>query len=77
MDYNVRPVPESRSLDILLGMDDPDLHLVDQNALDLRYCGGLFNAFTIALTDITSLYVDGDSYASAALHCMRFLSKPP
>ena len=77
MDYNGRPVPESRSLDILLGMDDPDLHLVDQNALGLRYCGGFSKPSIIVLTNITLLSVDGDSYASAALHCMRFLSKPP
>jgi hypothetical protein len=75
MDYLDCSVPDS--LDILLGMDDPDLHLVDQNALDLRCSEGYFKGLTISLKDITSLYVDGDSYASAALHCMRFLSNPP
>jgi hypothetical protein len=77
MDYEYYYVPEYRSLDILLEMDNPNLHLVDQDALDLRHYHGFFQMFTRALTDITSLYVDGDSYASAALHCMRFLSNPP
>jgi hypothetical protein len=77
MDYKNRRVPDYRQLDILLEMDDPDLHLVDQNALGIRHSQGFFRMFTRSLTDITSLYVDGDSYASAALHCMRFLSNSP
>jgi hypothetical protein len=77
MDYEDRRVPEYRQLDILLEMEDPDLHFVDQDALDLRYSQGFFMSFTMSLNDIISLYVDGDSYAFAALHCMRFLSNPP
>jgi hypothetical protein len=77
MDYKDRCVLVYRSLDILLEMDDPDLYLVDRNALDLRSSLGYFKTLTSSLNDIISLYVDGDSYASAALHCMHFLSNPP
>ena len=72
-----RRVSYYRQLDIILEMDDPDLHLVDRNSLDLRYSQGFFMSFTRSLNDTIPLYVDGDSYASAALHCMRFLSNPP
>ena len=77
MDVHYLRYPD-RSLDILLEMDNPNLHLVDQDALDLRYhLGHLESLFSSSLNGIISLYVDGDSYASAALHCMRFLSNPP
>jgi len=68
-------IPYCRSADILLQMDDHDLHLVDQDALDLRHaCLGNWNCVGM---DIISLQVDGDSYNSAALHCMHFLFHPP
>jgi hypothetical protein len=75
-------VRECRCLDILLEMDSHDLHLVDQHALDLRHYREYLSGFTLGLpvtviTDITSVYVGGDGYASAALHCMSFLSNPP
>ena len=66
-------IEHCRCMDILLELDDHDLHLVDQDALDLRHAA-------IALPEqnhIISFYVGGDQYASAALHCMRFLSSPP
>jgi hypothetical protein len=66
-------VAECRCLDILLEMDSHDLHLVDQHALDLRHYGRRFVSFEF----ITSVYVDGDRCASAAIHCMSFLSNPP
>jgi hypothetical protein len=59
-----------RCLDILLEMDSHDLHLVDQHALDIRNDSG-------ELADFMTAYVDDDRYASAALHCMSFLSNPP
>ena len=70
---------ECRCLDILLEMDSHDLHLVDQHALDLRHDDGHFMELHVTsdLTDILSVYVDGDRCASAALHCMSFLSNPP
>ena len=70
-------VAECRCLDILLEMDSHDLHLVDQHALDLRHDRGYFLVQILKLTDITSVYIDGDRCASAALHCMSFLSNPP
>ena len=77
MDHENRRVLDYRHLDILLEMDDPDLHLVDRDSLGLRYSQGFFMSFTRSLNDTIPLYVDGDSYASATLHCMRFLSNPP
>jgi len=65
---------KGRHLDILLEMDSHDLHLVDRHALNLRHDPG-FLKFILDLTDF-SVYVDGDSYASAALHCVSFLSNP-
>jgi hypothetical protein len=65
-----------RCLDILLEMDSHDLHLDDQHALDLRNDRGDLAELILDLTDIT-VYVDDDRYASAALHCMSFLSNPP
>ena len=71
--YTVAPC---RCVDILLELDDHHLHLVDKDALDLRHA--LSTSYHIPqLIDNMSLYVDGDQYASAALHCMRFLSNPP
>jgi hypothetical protein len=75
-------IPHCRCLDILLAMDDHELHLVDQNALDLRHIqvGGAFREDWHSygeMKDITPRYVDGDKYAFAALHCISFLSKPP
>ena len=71
-------VPHCRCADILLEMDH-DLHLVDQDALDLRHC--LTRAHSTCppaeLIDMMSLYVEGDQHAATALHCMRFLSNPP
>ena len=59
-------------------MDDHELHLVDQNALDLRHNEAVLRMLSHSeMIDITSRYVDGDRYASAALHCMSFLSNPP
>jgi hypothetical protein len=69
-------VAGSRCLDILLEMESHDLHLVDQHALDIRHDRGYLADFILDLTDIT-VYVDDDRYASAALHCMSFLSNPP
>jgi hypothetical protein len=69
--------PICRCLDILLGMNDHKLHLVDQNALDLRHNHGALRLSHTKMLDITSCYVDVDKYASAALHCMAFLSNPP
>jgi hypothetical protein len=77
MDYRNRRVLGYRKLEILLEMDNPDLHLADWDSVDLRYSKGLFMSFTMSLNDTISLYADGDSYSSAALHCMRFLSNPP
>jgi len=53
-------------------MDSHDLHSVDRHALDLRHDGGFMDYY-----NMISVYVDGDRYASAALHCMTFLSNPP
>jgi hypothetical protein len=59
-------------------MDDHELHLIDQNALDLRHNEGALHLSHSEMLDmITSRYVDGEKYASAALHCMAFLSNPP
>jgi hypothetical protein len=68
-------LPPCRCADILLEMDDHDLHLVDQDALDLRH-GFRFDDHA-DLIDIMSSYVAGDQYASTALHCMHFLCNPP
>ena len=76
-DYSVDGVARCRCLDILLEMDSHDLHLVDQHALDLRHDRGFLMECTSGLNGIISVYVDGDRYASAALHCMSFLSDPP
>jgi len=70
-------IPQCRRLDILLAMDDHGLHIIDQNALDLRHNEGAFRHSHSEMLDITSRYVDGDKYASAALHCISFLSNPP
>ena len=72
-------VPHCRCADILLEMEmDHDLHLVDQDALDLRHCLTAHSTCPPAeLIDMMSLYVDGDQHAATALHCMRFLSNPP
>jgi len=68
-------IPYCRSADILLQMDDHDIHLVDQDALDLRHKHlGYWDG---ALIEMISRYVDGDGYTSAALHCMHFLFNPP
>ena len=50
-----------------------------QHTLDLRHHRqGYFRVPAHSeMLDITSRYVDGDRYASAALHCMSFLSNPP
>jgi hypothetical protein len=77
MDRKGFQIPECRCLDILLEMDGHELHLVDQNALDLRHNDGVFRDSHSEIIDIASRYVDGDRYASAALHCMSFLSNPP
>ena len=58
-------------------MDDHDLHLVDQGALDLRHAYLGSSPIFLELIDRISDYVDGDEYASAALHCMRFLCHTP
>ena len=63
-------------MDILLDMDDHDIHLIDQNALDLRHDYQMRSA-TVPWIDVLSPYVDNDKYAFAALHCMRFISNPP
>jgi hypothetical protein len=71
-------IPNCIRLDILLGMEDHELHLVDQSALDLRHDMGELRVLShIEMLDMISCYVDGDRYASAALHCMAFLSNPP
>ena len=72
-------VRKCRRLDILLEMDSHDLHLVDRHTLDLRHHRGYLKLsnLNIGLNDITSVYVDGDRCASAALHCISFLSNPP
>ena len=70
--------PACRCADILLEMDDHDLHFVDQDALDLRH---IFRHYYFKqhaeMIDIMSSYVSGDQHASAALHCMHFLCNPP
>ena len=65
-------IPFCRYVDILLGtVDDHYLHLLDRHALDLRH-------ITInSPMSIIRSHVDGDAYASAALHCMRFLANVP
>ncbi|KAF8809938.1 hypothetical protein BYT27DRAFT_7187242 [Phlegmacium glaucopus] len=68
-------IPPCRCADILLEMDDHDLHLVDQDALDLRHA--YQGSYSTDMNVIMSRYVDGDRCATAALHCMRFLSNPP
>jgi len=73
----VYDIPHCRCGDILLEMDDHDLHIVDQDALDLRHWHPQSYFFSDRLMGRMSRYVDGDSYASAALHCMHFLSYPP
>jgi len=71
-------IPYCRCWDILLEMDDHDLHMVGQNALDLRHWRLPSSLpFPDSSIGIFSRYVDGDRYASAALHCMHFLSNPP
>ncbi|KAF8809941.1 hypothetical protein BYT27DRAFT_7187250 [Phlegmacium glaucopus] len=70
-------IPPCRCADILLEMDDHDLHLVDQDALDLRHTYRAPYYFTHELDVRMSRYVDGDRCAAAALHCMCFLSNPP
>ncbi|KAF8801652.1 hypothetical protein BYT27DRAFT_6785965 [Phlegmacium glaucopus] len=69
-------IPYCRCTDILLDLDDHDLHLVDQRALDLRHAYRAHFS-SAGLIDIITPYVDGDRYAFAALHCIRFLSNPP
>ena len=46
-------------------MDDHGLHIIDQNALDLRHNISFFLYSHSEMLDITSRYVDGDRYASA------------
>jgi hypothetical protein len=71
-------LPSCRWTDILLEMDDHNLHLVDQDALDLRHCLTYGFQLPAELIDIMSLHVDGDQlHASTALHCIRFISNPP
>jgi len=71
-------IPHCRCGDILLKTDDHDLHIVDQDALDLRHWHPQSSlSFSGSPMGIMSRYVDGDKYASAALHCMHFLSDPP
>ena len=70
-------LPSCRCTDILLEMDDHHLHLVDQDALDLRHCLTRYFQPPPELIDIMSLHVDGDQHASAALRCIRFISNPP
>src|SRR5882757_1923056 len=77
MDQSFDKFSICRCLDILLGMDDHELHLVDQNALDFRHNRGVLRVSRTEMLDITFRYVDGGKYASAALHCMAFLSNPP
>ena len=67
---------ELGAMQVLLEMDH-DLDLIDEGALDLRFRSAFCRIFTTELNDITGRYVDGHRYASAALHCMRFLSNPP
>jgi len=78
MDLATYRIPHCRCLDILLAMDDHELHLINQNALDLRHDEVALCLTHSEMLDITtSRYVDGDRYASAALHCISFLSNPP
>ena len=69
-------VPSCRCTDILLDLDDHDLHLADQQGLDLRHAYRAHFS-SAGLINMITPYVDGDRYASAALHCLRFLSNPP
>ena len=68
-------IPSCRCTDILLDLDDHRLHLADQRALDLRHAYRAHFS-SAGLIDMITPHVDGDRYASAALHCLRFLSKP-
>jgi hypothetical protein len=78
MERNKCQIPYRRRLDILLEMDDHELHLIDRNALDLRHIEEMLKFLSHSeMIDIIFRYVDSDRYASAALHCMRFLSNPP
>jgi len=63
-------------MDILLDLDDHSLHLADQRALDLRHAYRAHFS-SAGLVKMITPFVDGDRYAVTALHCMRFLSKPP
>lgn len=70
-------IPYCRFTDILLEMDDHGIHLVDQDAFDLRHIYPVVKETSEMLREMMILHVDGNKYASAALHCMRFLSDPP
>ena len=77
-DVTLALFPLCRCADILLEMDDHDLHLVDQDALDLRHSFQHYYSNRQAeLIDIMSSYVSSDQHASTALHCMHFLCNPP
>ena len=71
-EFTVDATPYCRVMDILLEMDDHDIHLVDQDALDLRHPDFMF-----PFLDYIHTCVDGEKYASAALYCMFFLSNHP
>lgn len=67
-------------IDILLGLDNDNLRLVDTNALHLRYTRWPWipdDYDTITDSILSEFSADGDGYVSAALHCMRFLSNSP
>ena len=69
-------VPYCRRMDIFLRMDDHDIHIIDQNALDLRHDHPVRSA-TVEWIDVVSPYVDNDKYAFVALHSMCFISNFP
>lgn len=58
--------------DILLGLDDHNVHLKDRGALDLRHA----DQFDLPSSAVQDFRINGHGYASLALRCLRFLVNP-
>ena len=58
--------------DILLGLDDHNVHLKDRDALDLRHV----DQCDLPIDVFQNFRLDGDGYAWLALQCLRFLADP-
>jgi len=61
-----------RMKDILLGLDDHNVHLKDRDALDLRHV----DQCDLPIDVFQNFRLNGDGYASLALLCLRFLADP-